>query len=120
MAAECQASVGGAECGVLAVGRCVQCGKAFCQTHQAADRRPPNQITYVDQCAACLLAAGAPGRAAESRRMERRLYGQPHEAGDWANWDAARQALREGADNLERAVASEVGRWLSEERNDRR
>ena len=34
MAAECKLSVSGELCGVLAIGRCGECGRAFCLSHQ--------------------------------------------------------------------------------------
>ncbi len=49
MAADCQVDHRGSECGVLAIGRCASCGKAFCMTHQARD----TMKTYVNQCDPC-------------------------------------------------------------------
>jgi hypothetical protein len=38
-------------CGVLAIGRCIGCGAAFCLSHQG--RTPPPSVPYVDLCSTC-------------------------------------------------------------------
>lgn len=45
MPADCQID----DCGVLAVGRCHRCRRAFCGSHQAFD----GQVRLVDQCSSC-------------------------------------------------------------------
>jgi hypothetical protein len=45
MAAECAID----DCGVLAVGRCIECSKAFCRSHQAMD----GGVAWVNKCSAC-------------------------------------------------------------------
>lgn len=55
MPAECDI----AACGVLAVGRCGNCGRAFCKSHQSRDFN----VAYVDQCSACLAVAQAESEA---------------------------------------------------------
>lgn len=55
-------------CGVLAIGRCRVCKRAFCGTHQARDYEGPGAgIPRSDVCMACATEARA-ARAQESRR----------------------------------------------------
>lgn len=46
MPADCQIH----SCGVLAVGRCLECNRAFCASHQAYS---PDRVRLTDQCSAC-------------------------------------------------------------------
>lgn len=74
---ELSTSSGGCEidgCGVPAVGRCRECRRRFCQTHQAWDKTPPGKYDiyldpgrepYLDWCTACQRASHE--RAAEER-----------------------------------------------------
>jgi len=80
VAAECEkALIAGGQCGVAAVGRCIDCHNAFCGSHQAVN----SYTTFVDLCAGCHAKrawnAKAPQRAAEavaqnlSERMARAI-----------------------------------------------
>lgn len=51
MSADCEVD----GCGVVALGRCRACGKAFCKSHQGRYERG---ATYVDWCIRCLEADG--------------------------------------------------------------
>jgi hypothetical protein len=56
MAAVCEAElISGAECGVVAVGRCNACGKAMCTSHRYVDGLG---AAAVDRCAVCGIHAG--------------------------------------------------------------
>ena len=64
MAAECAFLVKERPCGVAAVGRCLTCGWAFCQTHQG--HGPAGE--WVDTCMEC-LARDAAGSCASVPRQ---------------------------------------------------
>lgn len=71
MPADCQVS----DCGVLAIGRCGTCGRAFCGGHRG---RSAGNFVLVDTCAVCASVATEAGRAterslAESHEREREL-----------------------------------------------
>jgi len=57
MPAECQTVIGAdTECGVLAIGRCLDCGRAFCGTHRGRSLQRIDGITqtvWQDLCADC-------------------------------------------------------------------
>jgi hypothetical protein len=58
MGAVCAKAIGtGNGCGVAAVGRCLNCGDAFCQSHQARKQLPTGIQMIIDQCQQCLVAA---------------------------------------------------------------
>jgi hypothetical protein len=84
MAADCQAAVAGAVCGVLAVGRCRACGLAFCRSHQAelwTNVVPNTNETISDLCRACHRAEEAEHAAGVVAREAARLFGhQSHRA----------------------------------------
>lgn len=70
MAADCEIE----RCGVLAMGRCGQCHRAFCSSHQGISDRAPGlpslgQVIYTDVCSAC--ARRLEEVAAEHRRLEK-------------------------------------------------
>jgi hypothetical protein len=75
LAAECELEIeSGIPCGVQAVGRCSNCRKAFCLTHQAADLAGPVQTTYRDQCTLCLYLARKPQIEAATRKARLQLF----------------------------------------------
>lgn len=49
MAAECEIAVGSGTCDVLAVGRCIDCERAFCQSH----RDIAGGVVQVNVCSEC-------------------------------------------------------------------
>lgn len=54
-------------CGVLAVGRCATCKRAFCSSHQGYGRDSfMHPIPYIDMCAPCMEAK----KAADAKRAE--------------------------------------------------
>ena len=101
MPADCEVEIrGGAQCGVIAVGRCWACGRAFCPSHQAQvdDARAPRSTPVLAQrqsavvpnlCAPCQVASMStpsdpPQTAAAARRAagERKVEAQRNEVAD--------------------------------------
>lgn len=60
MPADCAVPVSGSECGVLAIGRCANCGTAFCESH----RGMLGLTVLVDRCTGCSSAYAVYGKAA--------------------------------------------------------
>lgn len=59
MAADCEIEAGpGVLCGVAAIGRCADCGRAFCLSHRALRSQPPGGY-YTNLCVGCLYAREA-------------------------------------------------------------
>jgi hypothetical protein len=84
-AATCETQVRSGLCGVMAVGRCIDCQQAFCPSHQGLNANGP----YTNLCSSCLIdrltqardQAAADAERAVSRRSsvsrmrENRTYG---------------------------------------------
>lgn len=76
MPAGCElATAFGSACDVMAVGRCSECGKAFCGSHQAIRNDATSWGRFVDWCTACQhrseqQAAAAAAAAAQARREQ--------------------------------------------------
>jgi hypothetical protein len=66
MAAECAID----DCGVLAVGRCIECSRAFCRSHQALD----GGVAWVNKCSACRDRREAVEREKASKRADVESY----------------------------------------------
>lgn len=69
MSAGCEVATPRGICTVAAIGRCYECGRAFCMTHQA--RQPPT--SYIDWCMPCKVERDRPeqirmGQESDSRR----------------------------------------------------
>jgi hypothetical protein len=94
MAVDCQALVAGAECEVLAVGRCDMCLKAFCGSHQAQywDTTFNRTETVSDRCRSCFAAASAEAEAQFQARQAAKLFGfESHRAVDAMRSSGARK-----------------------------
>jgi len=76
MAATCELTANGTACGVMAIGRCVDCSRAFCDSHRAAGY----QVRYVDLCGTCLAKrdelAMEKGKAAARREKQAQVQKQ--------------------------------------------
>jgi hypothetical protein len=70
-----------ASCGVTAVGRCLQCGRAFCMTHQAREGSPPIVKAYLDRCLDCIPVHEFPA----ARKLP---YKRPEEMQAWIRGEA--------------------------------
>jgi hypothetical protein len=60
-------------CGVMAVGRCYSCGRAFCSSHKAHDRYDYDtrrSYFYTDWCRACQAEYDAPDQVAARKRAQ--------------------------------------------------
>jgi hypothetical protein len=77
MPAECEISVNGQPCGVLAIGRCSVDGLAFCGTHQAKKYGPGRivDVSYVDTCTSCYAQVIAKEEEMPHRKRQRALQG---------------------------------------------
>lgn len=71
-AAVCQHPISPTEtCGILPIGRCAYCKRAFCLTHQGRSRDAFGQlIPYVDVCVLCVAQTPAEVDRAERERYE--------------------------------------------------
>lgn len=62
----------GRYCGILAVGRCATCGRAFCPTHQPWEYGQFS-YPYVDQCVSCFAKTPAEVARAKSEKEKAEL-----------------------------------------------
>ncbi|MEV4512186.1 hypothetical protein AB0K00_24845 [Dactylosporangium sp. NPDC049525] len=85
MAAEC----GIDDCGVLAIGRCRDCGTAFCMSHQG--RNPATGDGYAALCEPC----AARRHAAATAAGETRNVAPVQRLGDEQRWIMSGQAVRD-------------------------
>lgn len=120
MSADCQLQVAGVgECGVLAIGRCVDCTRAFCDSHQALDVRGSDTVRMKNLCEECLRGR----KRSEQQTQEAWLEVQRTKARELAAQVAASrrsiaqlaQALRDaGAPGIEqrRVVVGSAQTWL--------
>jgi hypothetical protein len=66
VAAECEVD----DCGVLAIGRCAQCGRAMCESHRALGS---NDTPVINQCAPCQRATAEANFAKRNSERDRLL-----------------------------------------------
>lgn len=61
-------------CGVLAIGRCLTCGRAFCGSHQGRGRM--QQVPYTNMCAPCMDAQAEAAAKVMAELLAPHLYFQ--------------------------------------------
>src|SRR5690349_17170506 len=68
MTATCETALSsGQSCGVIAIGRCGECERAYCGSHRATNAGPRVGVEYINLCSAC---RHVPGEQQRQREVE--------------------------------------------------
>src|SRR5579862_9335364 len=89
-AAICEMPIGTGPCGVMAVGRCIDCRQAFCPSHRALNTNGP----YTNLCTTCLGNRAAQARAADDRKAQEAGKAAERRRHSWASAGADQSRSR--------------------------